>query len=83
MLEVQHKWKEGDIGYFQLCRRPKSDYLDENNSGEGEEDEAYTSGSSPPDTLHGEKGYRKQIIKCLVMSCVHAYTSQFVHISYM
>ena len=54
VLDVQHKWNQDDVGYFQLCRRPKSGYLDDSHSGE-EEDEAYTSGSSPPDALHGKR----------------------------
>ena len=41
VLEIQHKWKEGNIGYFKLCRRAEK--------GNSNDEEA--SGVSPP--LHG------------------------------
>ena len=52
VLEIQHKWKEGNICYFQLCKR--ADKTNHEGSSSEEEDGAAASGISPP--LQG-KGY--------------------------
>lgn len=46
VLDIQHKWKEGNIGYFKLCKR-----ADKDNS--GDEEAGASSGISPP--LHGKR----------------------------
>lgn len=53
MLEIQNRWKEGDVGHFQLCKQTTNGNCDKDDSSV-EGNNVRLSDLSQQDVLHGE-----------------------------